>query len=129
MIELVTKTPVEGEEETATVDIFSLNGKVYSVPDKVRPALSLQYLDMARKRGIGIAESWLAEELLGTEAYNALLYFPDISSEQWEDAIKAARAIAFGEVRPKATSNGNGRRTRTAPARRRSSTSKKENGS
>ena len=130
MIELVTEKPVDGEaEEIAMIDLFSIDGKVYQIPDRVRPTLSLQYLDMARRRGIGIAESWLAEELLGTEAYAALLYFPNITQDQWEDTIKAARAVAFGEVRPKATTNGNGARTKTARPRKRSTTSKNENGS
>lgn len=128
MIELKTKEPVEGGEVIAMIEIFSLDGVVYSIPDKVRPALSLQYLDMARKRGVGIAESWLAEELLGSAAYEALLNFPDITAENWEQAITIARAVAFGEVRPKEKTNGH-RSSRTAPTRKRSAITKKESGS
>lgn len=123
MIELKTQEAVD----VAMVPIFSVNGKVYEIPDKVRPGVAMKYLHYCRTRGIGIAESWLAEELLGVEGYEALLDFPDLTQEQSDAIITTARAVVFGEVRPK--EKGNGRASGNAAPRKRSTSTKRANGS
>jgi hypothetical protein len=135
MIEL-KKSEVEPAEGAVEIPIFSVpvlgeDGKevekIFSIPDKVRPGVAMQYLFIARTMGIGIAESWLGEALLGAEGYQALINFPDLTQEQSDAIISSARAVVFGEVRPKETKNG--RPSRTAAPRKRTSSTKRVNGS
>lgn len=100
MIELVTPEPVDGEE-IPTVELFSIDGTVYCIPDRAKPVVANRYLMIARKQGVGIAESWLAETMLGTAALTALLEYENLTQDQMNEIIATARAIVFGEVRPK----------------------------
>jgi hypothetical protein len=129
MIELVTPVTVD-ESNVERVELFSIDGKAYTVPDQVQPNLSLQYLYMARTQGLGIAESWLAERMLGTEGFLALINFNALTTEEYNKVVTLARAIAFGEVRPKELmkANGSGAASKTAPAKKRSATQKPDNG-
>ena len=107
MIELETKTVVDAED-MEMVPIFSIDGVVYSIPNKERPAVSYQYLLYIREKGLGWAESWLAEELLGKDGYQALLDYKGFSHELFDQITTAARDIVFGNRRPKVTSQSNG---------------------
>lgn len=130
MLELTTpKLDAEGED-TATIDVFSIDGKVYTIPDKVRPSLTLRYLYVARTQGVGIAENWLAETMLGTDAFLALINLDNLDSEDYNKVIAVAKSVAFGEVRPKGQeSNGSGSHTKTAAAQKRSPSAKRATGS
>lgn len=44
----------------------------YTMPAKPNPGLALKYLKMARKVGGDVAMSWLIEEAVGEEGYDAL---------------------------------------------------------
>lgn len=124
MFELESPKVADGEVAAIDerVELFSIDGKVYTVPDKVRPSLSLRYLYLCRTQGVGIAENWLAEQMLGTEAFIDLINWDHLKSDQYNQVIAAARAIALGEVRPKEIKgmNGNGHRGPTAAAKKRS---------
>jgi hypothetical protein len=106
----------EVEAKVPMVELFSIDGTAYSIPDKVRPALSLQYLRIARTQGVGIAEDWLADQLVGAEAYEALLNFPDITAEQITAVMRDARRVAFGETE-RESGKANGRPASTRPKR------------
>jgi hypothetical protein len=99
MIEINTPETVEGEE-VEMIELFSLGEKVYEIPNVENSAISLQYLTVVRKQGLGIAESWLGEAMLGEDAWADLLSYPGITGPQIHQVLSAARAIAFGELKP-----------------------------
>lgn len=136
MIELKSKPEPEiadGEQgvEEPRIELFSIDGQVYTIPDKAKPNISLQYLYISRTQGVGIAESWLAERMLGSDGYLALINFADLESEDYNQVVAAARAVAMGEYRPKDQKKdlGSGPRGRTAPVKRSTQRPKKQAGS
>ena len=125
-LNLVSRT----DEERAAVErivIFRINGKPYTIPNETRPNISMGYLYLTRQRGVAAAESWLAEQLLGREAYEALLNFADLTQEASNEIFKRARDVAFGRYDPKAPNLGTGFLTEAQP--KRSATRKSTRGS
>jgi hypothetical protein len=119
------------DEERAKVKrviLFELDGVKYHVPNEPRPYVSMNYLYMARTSGVGRAESWLAEELLGPEAYQALLNFKDLTQDQSDAIFQRARAIVFGRRVPKAEEKPSGARSSTARPRKQSGKRKSTRG-
>lgn len=129
MLELTRPaTPEVPDDKVDQVPIFTLedeNGekKTYSIPDRVRAELSKQALHVARTQGMGIAEDWIAEQIFGREAWEALINYPGITDVQINAALAAGRAVVFGEVKPGPKANG-----RRQPAKRAASTSKRSTG-
>lgn len=135
MVIEITK-PEEGEDlGYEMIPIFTLEGVTYSIPDRVRPNVSLKYIWMVRQSGPVAAEAWLGQQLLGEEGYVAYLNCDYITQEQSDAIFDAGRAVVFGEARPKsppetpantstrqkARSNGtkrsNGQRARKQPSK------------
>lgn len=95
MIELVTPdTP----EDAAPVVIFAIDGKSYSIPDRLSPSLSLRYLHVIRTQGLVAAQDWLLQAALGEEAHAALLNWEHITTEQVALVLAAVRRVVFGET-------------------------------
>jgi hypothetical protein len=95
VIELVTAEEVD---EPVMIELFSIDGRSFSIEDRVRADVSLEYLYRCRRDGYGLAESWLLEKVLGNEAYVALMSFPQVTPEQVQTIVRGARATVFGEV-------------------------------
>lgn len=53
----------------------------YSIPAKKNAGLWLKFLRLARSIGDELASSWLLEEVIGTEGYEALCNEPDLTDE------------------------------------------------
>lgn len=120
--------PAEDEEETVPmVDLFILEGVTYSIPDRVRPNVSLKYLWMIRQAGPTAAEAWLMEALLGTDGYLAYLNCNYMTQETSDAIFALARQVVFGELPPK-SETGNPKSTSGSQPRR-SGTTKRANGS
>lgn len=104
MIELTTvdrEQDDQAPEEEDRIELFSIDGVSYSIPNKARPNVGLQYLFLCRTEGIPIAESWLAEEMMGREAYLALISFEDLDPTDYQKVVEIARNVVFGETAPK----------------------------
>jgi hypothetical protein len=78
MLELVTSASVEPVE---TIPLFSIDGKEYRIPLVPSAAMGLRYLKMLRTQGEMVANGWALEEMLGTEAYDALANFKDLTPQ------------------------------------------------
>lgn len=112
----VTKTPKAPEvialksvkkddkaTEVATITLFSIDGKDYSIPTEIRPNKALQVMHVIRTRGESSGISFMLETLLGTEGYEALLGFEDLKDEDLEKVIKIAFELVAGATEgPKA---------------------------
>jgi hypothetical protein len=137
MFELAERKPIDGEE-IQMIELFKISGidakgkpteKVYNIPDRERPAVAVQYLYMVRKHGLGVAESWLAENLMGTEAYEALINLPGVTVDEIDQITNAAKAVVLGEVRPKAMPAKKAGAGSKAPAAKHTSRPKSSTGS
>lgn len=95
MLELVTPAV---EEPVELVDIFSIDGKPYQMPIEVPASIGLKYLKMLRQRGEAFANGWVLEEMLGTEAYDALANFKGLTKEHLEQLEEIVGKHVLGSV-------------------------------
>lgn len=88
------------------VELFTVtrNGEptTYSMPNEPFPGLALQYLKRARREGEALAGSWLLEQVLGEDGYDALAGEPDVTLEQVNGITARALQVVTGRVEPAA---------------------------
>ena len=103
------KNPAKDER----VPAYRVNGVLYSILTKPKTNQSLQYLHLARTRGTEIAIDYAMEMLLGTEGYQALREFDDLTEEDLQAVVDAANRIMAGPVEaPKGKPKNGSRRSR-----------------
>jgi hypothetical protein len=91
------------DRKVSTVELFSIDGKAYSVPTSVRPNEALKVMHFTRTRGETAGVSYMLESMLGEEGYLALLDYDDLEEEDLEKIIKIASEIVAGALEgPKA---------------------------
>ena len=66
--------------DVETVHLFTLNETDYYVPLEPPARVSLKYLRMAREDAAG-AQGWLLEQLLGEDAYTALMEWEGLTTD------------------------------------------------
>lgn len=79
---------------------FTIDGRVFSVPVEVKAQVAIRYMDHCRKRGENFGLSWLLEEVLGQDAYEALLEC-DLEDDELIAVAKIAQSKVMGEATPK----------------------------
>jgi len=84
--------------EDERIPAFSINGKVYSINRRPKVNKALRYVHLARTRGSEIAIDFMLETLLGTEGYQALMDFDDLTEENLQQVVEAASKIMTGAV-------------------------------
>lgn len=90
-IELTTSTePVE------QVELFSIDGKSYTIPNKPRLNVALKTLKLAREEGQDAAMAYMMEKAIGEEAYEALTEYDDLDAETFQKIVLAAQTVVFG---------------------------------
>lgn len=83
---------------TEVKDLFSIDGQVYTMPVEVSASVALQMLHIARTEGQEAAISWTMEEVLGTEAYDALRKCRALKSHQLQAVIKVVTETVMGAM-------------------------------
>jgi myo-inositol catabolism protein IolC len=83
---------------TEVKDIFSIDGRWYTMPVEVSASVALQMLHIARTEGQEAAISWTMEEVLGTEAYDALRNCRALKSHQLQSIIKVVTETVMGAM-------------------------------
>lgn len=96
LVELSSEVP---EEER--VPLFSIDGKVYTVPKFVPQGLSLEFVRLNRQYGEEVAAVRLLERMLGPEAYQALEQCPTLNNDQMQKIIDMSQKLAFGQAEVK----------------------------
>lgn len=86
------------EINTEVKDLFSIDGRVYSMPIEVSASVALQMLHVARTEGEQAAVSWVMEEVLGTEAYDALRTCKALKPHQLQAVIKVVTETVMGAM-------------------------------
>jgi hypothetical protein len=92
LVEIVTTDAPEAE----LVPLFSIDGQVYSIPAEVSASMALRVLDEARRSGMEAAMSGALEELLGAEAYQALLHCTSLTTAHLEAIMDAVQGHVLG---------------------------------
>jgi hypothetical protein len=70
---VIITTEDESQEPQERIPVFTLDDVEYTMPAHIPASMSLRVLDMIRRVGQEAAVSWVLEEVLGDEAYQALL--------------------------------------------------------
>lgn len=97
-VKLATSTKAVEE-----VELFELDGRSYTIPNKPRINLGLKVMRVVAKEGEAAGNAYMLEQLLGAENYDALLEFDDLTTEQFTQIVELASEIVFGglEAAPK----------------------------
>lgn len=99
-IALTTQSDVEAEQ----VELFSIDGKSYTIANKPRLNVALKSLKLARKEGEEAAAAYMLEAVLGEEAFDALTEYEDLTPEVFQAIFQAAQKVVFGGLEgPKAS--------------------------
>lgn len=85
-----SKTPVE------QVELFSIDGKSYTIADKPRVNLGLKVMRVMADEGASAGNAYMLEQLLGKENFDALTDFDDLTTEQFEAIVELASEVVFG---------------------------------
>lgn len=94
MIELKSKPA----EDRQMVDLFSIDGHVYQMPVKVGANVALGYMRLVRTHGQDAAMGWALEQVLGEDAYTALMACDDLEPEDLEAVMRAVHDNVMGAV-------------------------------
>ncbi len=90
----------------ARMPLFELDGVVFSVLQNPGPALGLRYLNICRQQGVEAGTAFILEEMLGTEAYEALMNYEELTHEQYDWVMDQVVKRAIGpKEKPKARGN------------------------
>lgn len=108
-IQLPTAKVEDGDIEM--IDVFELDGEVYQMPKKVSAGLGLKYLKIQAERGQDAAIYYMMLELLGDEAYEALMDHPSLDQEALDQILEVVEAHGLGAGQGK--SGGANRRKRS----------------
>lgn len=96
-VRFVTKRP-EDREPVERVVLFSLDDKDYTIPRKFPVSLGLKVIRTMRKRGQEIAMAELLEEVIGEDAYEALVNYPDLEDSDIERLMEIVQSLALGSL-------------------------------
>lgn len=96
LVELVSEE-IDGTELDA-IPLFSIDGETYSMPATVSAATSLKALDIARRQGQAESISWVLEEVIGSEGYNALMNFKSLKPSQLQAIITVVTGHVMGSM-------------------------------
>lgn len=90
-------------EEVEQIELFSIDGVSYTIPNKARVNVGLRYMKKMRDESGNAADAWLLEELVGKEGFEALMDYNDLTPEVLEAIVQAAAKVVLGEMEtPKA---------------------------
>lgn len=94
----LSSKPPEGFDER--VVLFTIDNEEYTIPKLPRGNLALQYLDKVKNEGSDWADAWLLEEMLGSDAYEALMNFEYLTPEQLDAVLDLCQKQVVGKLEP-----------------------------
>lgn len=96
-LRLVTKRPEDRAPEER-VELFSIDDTSYTIPKKFPVGLGLKVIRTARRSGQEIAMAELLEEVIGSDAYDALVNYKDLEDEHLERLMNIVNQLALGSL-------------------------------
>ncbi len=94
-----------GAHLSERVPLFYIDDQVYTIAAKPRPNVALRYMYTLKTRGEQIATAQLLEDLLGHDAYLALMDHDDLEQEQLTAIMQIAQKLTMGAL--EAATSGN----------------------
>jgi hypothetical protein len=88
------------EDEAERIDLFRIDGVVYTMSVRPRANVSLKYAWIAREKGMEAAASYALEALIGDDGYQALMNFSGLAPEDLDQIVSAASKIMAGAAEP-----------------------------
>jgi hypothetical protein len=88
------------------VPLFWIDDVEYGMPKKIRPNVSLKYLRMIRQQGQDVAGAWLLEEVIGAEAYEALMNYDALEEEHLNKVMAIVEQHVLGQAEQQRAGNG-----------------------
>jgi hypothetical protein len=98
VLEFSSPDPFAETTEDDRIPLFSIDGQTYTIPARFDPIIALRALDMARRRGEEIMFSWLLEEALGEEGYQALLGCSSVTPSQLQALMEKVSDQVMGAL-------------------------------
>jgi hypothetical protein len=99
-------TSANGHAREKRVLLFSIDGTEYTMLAEPGAGLALRYLDKIEEDGPNAGFKFGMEAMIGAEAYQALLTYPDLTRAQFRQVSKVVTDTLLGaleEEDPKAT--------------------------
>lgn len=87
-----------GEQDVETEVLFTIDGDEYTVPKVVPAIVGVRALEVAATEGEAASVRWLMLEVLGQEAYDALLACTGVTSKQLGQIMTVVRDKAMGDM-------------------------------
>lgn len=97
------------EESVEMIDLFELDDVMYRIPEQPKINMVLRYLNMSRTQGQDNALGWLLEQMVGIEAYEALMGFDDLTTEQLKTIMMVVQEVAMGALETPTPPSAKGR--------------------
>jgi hypothetical protein len=90
-------------EPAQRVPLFYINDVEYSVSARPGVNVALKYIHLFRTEGDTVATAYLLDRLLGSEGYQALMNYDDLTVEQFARICEIATQLTLGALEaPKA---------------------------
>lgn len=96
-IRLSSTKPADFDEREP---LFYIDEQEYTIPKRPRANLSLQFLDKVKSEGTDYASAWLMEEMLGADAYEALMKLDTLEPEQLDQITTLCQKKVLGKLEP-----------------------------
>lgn len=91
-------TPAAERAPDERVVLFSLDDQEFTIPKKFPVGLGLKVIRTMRRRGQEVAMAELLEEVIGEDAYEALVNYPDLSNDDIEHLMQIVNKLALGSL-------------------------------
>jgi hypothetical protein len=82
----------------ARVPLFEIDDVVYTVPAKPRVNLALKFMWQSKTLGQDTAAMNILEDLLGTEGFEALVNYDDLTPQDLEAVVTRATKLLMGSL-------------------------------
>lgn len=93
------------------VDLFSIKGQMYTIPESIPANIVLQAMDISRTDGEQAAGIYMMKAALGPEAWQALCDFDGLTEEHMTSIAEQIQQQYFGETEAKLSGKAPARKT------------------
>lgn len=85
-------------EEAERIDVFSIDGEMYSMPAEIDGHFALEVLEQIRTSGVESVVAWMVEEAVGSKGYRALRNCQTLKTSDLKAVINIVQDHVLGAV-------------------------------
>ena len=89
---------VNSDEEVERVDVFSIDGVMYSMPKEVNAAIALRAVEIIRREGDMAVVPFMFAETVGRDGYEALKNCTSLKAGQLKQVVRIISDSVLGAV-------------------------------